>query len=402
MASAFLASLTSVMKKAKIVSESLSPLVIAEASLRANIINLPTGRFLAAGQNQFRTLWTRDFCHAARGLLVMGETEVVRDHLSRLLKCVRKDGLVPRVLDNRIVQWRVAYQTVRKFFPFLPQLELREHLRPQYTDEHGSHAVDSNLLVLLAALQLRSYAGGEAWWQENESELKRVWAWYAGKIQDGFVQQTAFADWQDSVRRSGVTFLTNLFYLLAAKRLTAVGWDTGVDAESLAIRLRERFFDKTSGVFLSLLGSDVVSVDGNLIALEAAEFLSAEEKKNLWQALKLHPVTALGICSYPEWPKRDIAWHVQFAGLKRYHGGLAWSWLMGLALKVGHLQNDREFVEMLRTKIHGLLLRDGEVVELYDPQDLWLPWSSWLLTAERPFSWGAGYLIDALYATDKT
>lgn len=383
-------------------SESLSPLVIAEASLRANIIELPTGRFLAAGLNQFRTLWTRDFCHAARGLLVMGETEVVRDHLSRLLKCVRKDGLVPRVLDNRIVQWRVAYQTVRKIFPFLPQLALKEHLRPQYTDEHGSHAVDSNLLVLLAALQLRATAQGETWWQENEGGLKRVWAWYDSKIKDGFVQQTAFADWQDSVRRNGVTFLTNLFYLLAAKRLAAIGWKIDADTEVLAQRLRETFFDKKSGVFLSLLGSDVVSVDGNLIALEASEFLSTEEKKHLWQALKVHPVTALGICSHPEWPKRDIAWHVHFAGLKRYHGGLAWSWLMGLALKVGHLQGDREFVQMLRTKIHGLLLRDGEVVELYDPQDMWLPWSSWLLTAERPFSWGAGYLIDALHATDKS
>ncbi len=383
-------------------SESLPPLVIAEASLRANIIDLPTGRFLAAGQNQFRTLWTRDFCHAARGLLVMGEAEVVRDHLSRLLKCVRKDGLVPRVLDNRIVQWRVAYQTLRNFFPFLPTLALRETLRPQYTDEHGSHAIDSNLLVLLSALQLRAYPGGDLWWQENEAELKRVWAWYGGKTQDGFIHQTAFADWQDSARRNGVTFLTNLFYFLAAKRLAALGWSTGVDADALAARLRETFYDKTSGVFLSLRGSDVVSVDGNLIALEAAEFLTPEEKKELWKALKFHPVTALGICSYPEWPKRDIAWHVHLAGLQGYHGGLAWSWLMGLALKVGHLQNDQDFVHMLRTKIHGLLLRDGEVVELYDPENLWLPWSSWLVTAERPFSWGAGYLIDALHATDKT
>lgn len=383
-------------------SESLSALVIAEASLRANIVELPTGRFLAAGQNQFRTLWTRDFCHAVRGLIVMGEVGVATDHLSRLLKCVRKDGLVPRVLDNRIVQWRVAYQTIRKIFPFLPALALKETLRPQYTDEHGSHAVDSNLLVLLASLQLRSTAEGQAWWAANETELKRVWHWYDAKIQNGFVQQTAFADWQDSVRRNGVTFLTNLFYLLAAKRLAKLGWQIDVDTEALAQRLRDTFYDKQSGVFLSLLGSDVVSVDGNLIALEADEFLSFEEKKSLWQALKFHPVTALGICSYPEWSKRDIAWHVHFAGLKRYHGGLAWSWLMGLALKVGHLQKDQEFVQMLRTKIHGLLLRDGEVVELYDPQDLWLPWSSWLLTAERPFSWGAGYMIDALHATDKT
>ena len=33
---------------------------------------------LSAGANQFRTLWTRDFCYAARGLLRSGRAEVVR------------------------------------------------------------------------------------------------------------------------------------------------------------------------------------------------------------------------------------------------------------------------------------------------------------------------------------
>jgi hypothetical protein len=53
-------------------------------------------------------------------------------------------------------------------------------------------------------------------------------------------------------------------------------------------------------------------------------------------------------------------------------------------------------VRELELKIHSLLLRDGEVVEIYDAENMWLPWSSWLINAERPFSWGAAYLIEAL------
>jgi hypothetical protein len=379
----------------------VSSQLLAEASLRANIIELPSGKFLAAGQNQFRTLWTRDFCHAARGLFAIGEVEVVRDHLSRLLVSVRDDGLVPRVLDNKLVQWRVAYQTARRIFPFLPELKLVEPLRPQYTDEHGSHAVDSNLLVLLTALQLKTYPGGEAWWQTHEEKLQKVWRWYDARKRDGLIYQTAFSDWQDSVRRNGFTFLTNFFYYLAAHRLQKVGWQTGVELNVLSQRLREEFFDAESGLFLSLKGSEVISLDGNLLALEAREFLTSDEKAQLWKSLMRHPLTQLdhgllGRCSYPDWPKRAVAWHVHLAGLKRYHGGLAWSWLMGLGLKVAHEQGDRTTVERMLHKVHTLLQRDQDVMELYDPKDLWFPWESWLLTAERPFSWGAGYLIEAL------
>ena len=385
-------------------SEKLSPELIAEASLRANIIRLESGHFLAAGQNQFRTLWTRDFCHASRGLFVLGEQQVVRDHLTRLLQAVRADGLVPRVLDNRLVQWRVAYQTVRRALPALPEMRLREPLKAQYTDEHGSHAIDSNLLVILTALELRKYEGGDAWWLEHETALKKVWHWYDDKFRGDFIFQSAFADWQDSVRREGATFLTNFFYLIAGLRLQKLGWEIGRDLTQLSTRLRATFFDESQGVFRTLAEGDAVSLEGNLLAIEAEEFLQENEKQALWQSLLKHPLATLdgghlGRCAYPAWPSQVIAWHVRLAKLDRYHSGLAWSWLVGLALKVAHLRNDRDMVERMRTKIYAMLLRDGEVVELYDPEDLWQPWGSWLIDSERPFSWGAGYLLEALRAT---
>lgn len=180
---------------------------IASDSLKANIMTLPSGKYVSAGQNQFLTLWTRDFCHAVRGLVAIGEEDVAKNHLSYLLKSLRPDGLVPRVVDNRLVQFRVAYQSFRKLVPFLPKLAFKEPLKAQYVDEHGSHAIDSNLLVLLAALMVKKTPGGDVWWKEHEEELKKVFRWYDDQFRDGLIYQTAFADWQDSVKREGHTFL---------------------------------------------------------------------------------------------------------------------------------------------------------------------------------------------------
>lgn len=373
---------------------------IAARSLRANIMRLPSGPYLTAGQHQFKTLWTRDFCHAVGGLLALNEDEVARNHLSYLLKNLRPDGLVPRVVDNRLVQFRVAWQSARELVKFLLALKFQEPLRAQYVDEHGSHAVDSNLLVILAALKVRA-KGGEGWWRDHGPELRRVWAWYGQHLRDGLVWQTPFADWQDSVKREGHTLLTNLFYFLAGTRLRALGWEVFPEAEKFRGLLKQKFFDPTSGLYLSLLGRKELSLDGNLLAIEAPEFLSESERRELWQALKRHPLVAgrggiMGVCGTPDWPLNETAWHVKFARLERYHGSLAWSWLVGWSLKVGQLMQDHEFCQRQRAEMGRWLKRDGQVVELYDPELDWRPWGSWLLKAERPFAWGSGYMVESL------
>lgn len=373
---------------------------IAENSLRKNVITLPSGKFVSAGQNQFLTLWTRDFCHAVRGLIVMGEVDVAKNHLSYLLKNVRPDGLIPRVVDNHLVQFRVSYQTLRKLVPILPKLTFKEPLKPQYVDEHGSEAIDSNLLVLLASLMVRKTSEGEKWWKEHEGELKKVFHWYDHKFKDGLIWQTAFSDWQDSVKREGHVFLTNLFYFLAASRLQKLGWNVELDLPEFKSRLTSSFFE--NGLYKTMKNSSIVSLDGNLFVLEADEFLSSEEKEILWKNLLAHPLTknSLGVCSFPDYPKSDVAFHVKFADLHGYHGRLAWSWLIGLGLKVSLLMKDEKQIERQKNLIETILKRDQVVMELYDPDLQWKPWESWLLKAENPFAWGAGYLVEAFHLAD--
>ena len=368
-------------------------LAIAEKSLQTNIMSLPSGKFVTAGQNQFLTLWTRDFCHAVRGLIAIGEADVAKNHLSYLLKNLREDGLVPRVVDNRVVQFRVAWQSFRKLCPILPKLAFKEPLIPQYTDEHGSNAFDSNVLFMLAVLML-----DDSYFAANETELKKVWSWYDDKFRDGLIYQTPFADWQDTTKREGYTFLLNLFYFLAASRLQKKGWEIKINLTHFKTKIHETFFK--DGLYISQVGYPQVSVEGNLFAIEASEFLSEDGKISLWEKLKAHQIIsldqAIGRCSYPDWPESDLAWHIKFANLKRYHGSLSWSWLMGLGLKVSKIMKDEKMIAMQMAHIEKILNRDGEVYEVYDPSKNFMPWGSWLIKSEHPFAWGSGYLVEGL------
>jgi hypothetical protein len=366
---------------------------IAESSLRKNILCLSSGKFLTAGQHQFKTLWTRDFCHAVRGLLVIGEEEVAHNHLALLLKSLRSDGLVPRVFDNHPVQARVVWQSLRTLVKILPELSLREPLNPQYTDEHGSHAFDSNVLVVLSCLMM-----GEKFFIEFESDIRLVWEWYEDKFDDGLLKQAPFSDWQDTTKREGKTFLLNLYYYLAARRLEKRGWKISTDLDLMKEKMMELFFN--GKLFRSQEGHEIVSVEGNLFALETEEFLSAVEKRDLWSHLKQHELITLdgviGRASFPDWPREDLAFHVRLANLDLYHGSITWSWIAGLGLKVAKVMRDQEMIE--KELLHfEKLFSNGEISEIYDPRKNFSPWESWLLKSEHPFAWGAAYVLESLH-----
>ncbi len=378
-------------------------LKIAEQALRANILCLDSGYYLTAGHHQFRTLWTRDFCHSVKGLLLIDRSDVVENHLGLLVQSARaKDGLVPRVLDNHLVQMRVAWESLRSLVPQLRGLSLRDPLRPQYVDEHGSFAIDSNLLVIRAGLELAKHTEDWRWWQRQEESLKKIFSWYEDKLRDGLIQQPPFSDWQDSARRQGPTFLTNLLYFEVAEQLQSLGWSLPIDLTKMREQIKSTFFCPRQKVFLSLPNSPLVSLDGNLLAILNPHFMSDSERLRLWSQLKEHPLILanqglFGQCSHPHYRNRDLAWHIRVARYHSYHSQLAWSWLMGLGLSAALVVQDEETVDQQIRHLIRVLLRDSTVHEIYEPKEEWKPFRSWLMGSEFPFSWGAAYLIEAFY-----
>lgn len=61
-------------------------------SMESQIVQLQEGFFYKAADNQFNTLWTRDFAYSIESLLFHDKDIVVRDHLNFLLDNMDENG----------------------------------------------------------------------------------------------------------------------------------------------------------------------------------------------------------------------------------------------------------------------------------------------------------------------
>src|SRR4029077_6148831 len=117
-----------------------------------------------------------------------------------------------------------------------------------------------NILVLLTAHDYFTFAGADNWWERRLTDLVQIYKYYDQnhiKDADGLIVQPPFSDWQDSVRRAGKTFYTNLLYYLVSSRFARFP-EFGIPPEKLdQLRnaIEERFFDKDLGIYRSIVAS---------------------------------------------------------------------------------------------------------------------------------------------------
>lgn len=379
---------------------------VASEGLLGNVVELDSGPYLRAGRGQFSGLWTRDFCFAAQGLLELGRGDVVAHHSSVLLARQRAhDGLVPRLMDSVSPAYmRVAWHCGGRFLPArFRALPLRDALIAEYRSEHGVEAVDSNLLVLAAALAYVERTGDRAWWERHEARLVRAYRYYERLLAGDLIVQPPFSDWQDSARREGKTFYTNLLYYLVTARLESSAI-FGIDrrrAAHIRTRLHATFFDAGSGLYFAVEHQPHLSLDGILLALDG-ELLNASEAATLYAALKRHPLWTRhelpGWCTAPDYPNPWISRQTKLVGLRHYHDRLRWSWLTAFAAKVAAKMGDVTEARRILGHLRAWATRDGAVYEVYSAESPYLPWKSRLYTSERHFSWGAGLIIEAVSA----
>jgi hypothetical protein len=378
---------------------------VASGCLAGNLVELASGAYLSAGRGQFRGLWTRDFCFAAGGLLELGRRDVVANHLGALLRCRRADGLVPRLMDSISPAWlRVAWHCAARVVPLVPrQGPMGDSIRPEYQSEHGVEAIDSNLLVLLASLDYVSRTGDTDWWQRHEGELVQVYRYYERWIRDGLVFQSAYSDWQDSVRRSGWTFYTNVLYHCVTERLLgypAFELDAG-RAGRLRGRIDAELFDRQAGLYRSVRGHPQISLDGVLLALDLGYVdLESRAAADLYRSLKTHALwlghDAPGCATCPDYPRPWVSLPTRLVGLSGYHDRARWSWLMALSAKVALKMDDRDEAHRILSLLQEMADRDGAIYEIYFPHAPYLPWRSRWYESEAHFSWGAGCTIEAV------
>ncbi|HSD86057.1 MAG TPA: hypothetical protein VLB44_01035 [Kofleriaceae bacterium] len=384
---------------------------LARQSLATNIHRLGDGHYLAAGQYQFRSLWTRDFLWSVRGLVACDDDvarNVITDQLDRLFRDLDKhpDGyknLLPRVLDSMKTTWRVTISVALR-----RPLPLTSDLKEELFDQYRGIAFDGNMLaVLMAARYLKSRAA--AWYERNKRTLASLLRFYDGhRGPDGvLLDQPPYSDWQDSIDRRGATFLSNLIYACA---LGAVTDDPAfaVDPDALAT-LREQidreFFDERAQLYRSWASRDQISLDGNLLAIDL-DYLSLERKVALYRNLLRHPLWASpggpGFVTWRDYDHTDKSPLVRnpAVGLRGYHDSLYWSWLIALSAKVSaemvpHVPEAAEHAERLFERLVRMARRDNGIGEVYRTGDEPFVLAAPRYRSDHPFSWGAAFVIDA-------
>ena len=216
--------------------------------------------------------------------------------------------------------------------------------------------------------------------------------------------QPAYSDWQDSVRREGKSFYVNLLYATVSHRLGAASGMTQTQLAALDARVHETFFDEKKGLYRTLAGSGLASVDGNLLALDLG-FVPPDSDRGraLYGSLKKSMLWLRG--GVPgsntdgDYPKSWVHLPAKIAGLSHYHDELHWSWLTALSAKIAGRMGDAVESQRILARMDQMATRDGAIAEIYDGKKQLRPVRTLLYHSEAPFSWGAGFVLDALQAT---
>jgi hypothetical protein len=373
---------------------------IARTSLETNIAYLKPGSFVSAGAHQFRSFWTRDFCFTCKGLLAIGKGDVLKSHLSYLIKNRRQDDLVPLYVDSMTPVTRVVMSSFFKAFGLGNiSLKLTDDVKPFYLVNNVFEAIDSNLMVLYASWVYLKETDDQEWFDKNQNDFKKIYDFYKTKFVDGLIFQNEHADWQDSAQRKGKMFFTNLLYYhmgIEYKFLTAS------EQKDLKEQIQTVFFEPTTGLFRSMAGRDNISLEGNLWAIEYGLMM---DPKSLYANIKKHPLFTggpiPGFATYPSYTKDDTYIQVKVTGLQEYHGAMYWSWLIGFSGKVAFLMGDMETFNKIKAKLEKILLRDQVVKEIYNHNEEMTAFKSFLYQSEFPFSWGSGFILDMLNVSKK-
>lgn len=355
-------------------------------------------KVLHAGYRNFRESWARDFGFASFGLTAVEQHEVVRDTLEAFFWHQRTDGQLPVKLHSMNV--------ITRFFHSLFEREqpTQKILEPKYKSAHGSPSLDGQALLIIAALQYGMNAEDTEFLGEYWERIKRAVKWLSiHRKGDELLQQEAYADWADSVARTGCVLYTNVVYWkalmemsVAAASLDNESEATQFAAESEAVlkEIHERLWRPDLGYFATSDRLDNLSSDGNLLAIawglakpdQAQSILDVMEEVRMAEPVPTRVVV-------PSYPRRLIAVENRLGGLPNYHTDSSWLWLGAWHLialtRMGRIEEAGKLME----RIVDVVVRDRQVHEVYGPDGK--PLSSAWYKSEAPLTWNAGMILYA-------
>ncbi len=371
---------------------------MARAALLANQVHTQDGAMLAAGQNQFKTLWTRDFCFCVPGLLIVGESSLVKRQIEMYFQFQRADGLIPRGVDVCPPQLRVVTNSIHRLAAkLLPKYETRK-LKPEYYGEHRTEAFDSGVLLTIALLKYLDHEKIPLDRDLYGPRIKGVLDFYLLHQKEGLVHQAAYSDWQDSARREGAGLYLNVLLLILAKKLKSYGFHHPL-FDGLENAVFVKFFDRDRSLFRQD-GFGQIPLEAHLWIIEHHLMEQHVGADDLYQQLKQSQLwELLGTPIAPVYPAKEVSLTTKVVGLRHYHDGLHWPWLMAEAARIAILQKDQPEADGIFSKIADFVSRSGGVGEVYLANGR--PFRSNFYRSEMPFSWSSAKILEALHSSSR-
>jgi GH15 family glucan-1,4-alpha-glucosidase len=380
-------------------------LFIASENLQAGIQTrrLKSGHYkdiLHAGYRNFRESWARDFGFAAYGLLALEHNEVVRQTLEAFFLYQNPQGQLPVKLHS------LDFVT-RYFHSFLGREQSTEGvLRAKYMSAHGAPSLDGQAMIVISALNYARKRKHLEFAQTYWGSLMAAMHWleeHKASMDESLLHQQSFADWADSVARSGYVHYTNVVYWKALSEMAQTAAELDMlahsdlykrKADEVAQAIHQRFWREDLGYFVTSDELPQLSSDGNLLAI-AWGLASTDQSKRILHAMELAGMASpvpTRVTSTP-YPGELIAIENVLAGMAGYHTHAAWIWLGSWHVIALARCGEMAKAQDLLTRISSVIVRDKQIHEVYGRNGE--PMASIWYKPEAPLIWNAGMFIYA-------
>jgi hypothetical protein len=402
---------------------------ISNNIIEKNIVKHNGSSIIMAGGSTYHAFWSRDFLYSAEILMKNPKwRSSVKDSIDLILSFMKKkNNFLPKGIDTMFFEWRIVRGSIRTFFKMKPEkLDHKGLWKTLYKDNIGSHAVDTNLLLIRGAMALYKYPEYEEYVESIKDDLIKVLRYYniSGLINnytDQLIKQPDFSDWKDSLKRSGVTFLTNLLYWRTLKDMEESNLFENIpSSELIKNRLNSKFFDKEKGVYYEILKPNIsknyrfpcetkeyFGLDENLLAIYW-DFVTGTKALVLYENLKCRPEWSRfpALCESPKHPWYEKPFHVLLVGIDGYHDTCYWSWVLALASIVSYKVGDTFEGRRIKNLLDIIVVRDQTIYDAYEKKKIYRSNGSASYDlfqfkrrgfyAEFDWTWGAAYVLEML------
>jgi len=371
-----------------------------------------------AGQETYSYFWSRDFLFCSTYLI---ESNKYRPKVFKCLKKLstyEKNGLLPKCLDTRSSTFHVIYNSYLSYRgkPNKPILHKRDkktnnyEWKAMYKDHNRSISIDTNLLFIKACMELYYYDEYREFIHSIKDKLIDILMYYSrngyiNNYTDNLIEQPSFSDWKDSLKRKGISFITNLLYWKVVREMERSRLFKNLPKSGIIRYTIEKTFFH-NGIYCSMKGlKNSFGLDENLLAIEWG-FVSGTLSKTLMEKLvkrkEFLKIPGLAISPQNSWSDKPV--YAFIAGSQGYHDNACWLWIVALAAKLAYKFDYISEYETLKQQIDAIVTRDQTIYDAYSlnrETETLERYTTRAFRAESEWLWGAVYIWE-LFSKNET